>query len=63
MLDGFEETNVRGLIDIADRIATKVASGVTQEAAVDEIFRDRYTCGPRQAKIRAWALQTGLRRR
>ncbi len=50
MLDGFEETNVRGLIDIADRIATKVASGVTPEAAVDEIFRDRYDLRPETSK-------------
>ncbi len=42
MLDGFEETNVRGLIDIADRIVTKVVSRVRADQAVDEVFKERY---------------------
>jgi DNA-binding NtrC family response regulator len=42
MLDGFEETNVRGLMDLADRIATRAATGVPANQVVDDIFKERY---------------------
>ncbi len=42
MLDGFKEDNVRGLIDIADRIATRIASGTEPSEAIFEIFSERY---------------------
>ncbi len=41
-LDGFENDNVRGLIDIADRIATKIAAGTTAHDAVSAVFVERY---------------------
>ncbi len=42
MLDGFKEDNVRGLMDIADRIATRIASGTEPSEAIFEIFSERY---------------------
>lgn len=41
-LDGFEHDNVRGLIDIADRIATKIAAGTTAPDAVAAVFIEKY---------------------
>ncbi len=43
MLDGFESSNVRGLIDIADRIATKIASGTDPVLAIDAVFLNRFS--------------------
>ncbi|MCP4604870.1 MAG: AAA domain-containing protein [Proteobacteria bacterium] len=42
MLDGFEQDNVRGLIKIADAIATRAATGLQPEMAIDEIFDELY---------------------
>ncbi|MCP4542678.1 MAG: hypothetical protein GY832_36610 [Chloroflexi bacterium] len=42
MLDGFEEDNVRGLIKIADAIATRASTGLQPEIAIDEIFDELY---------------------
>ncbi len=42
MLDGFTGDNVRGLIDIADRIATKVAGNVPPSKAITAVFTDRF---------------------
>lgn len=41
-LDGFENDNVRGLIDIADRIATKIAAGTPAPDAVAAVFVEKY---------------------
>ena len=45
-LDGFHESNVRGLIDLADRIAARVASKTTAERAVSTIFAKRFEDSP-----------------
>lgn len=42
LLDGFAEDNVRGLIDLGDRIATRVAAGVSGEDAIAAIFGKRF---------------------
>jgi DNA-binding NtrC family response regulator len=42
ILDGFERKNVRGLGDIAERIATRIASGTEPAVAVREVFAKRY---------------------
>ncbi len=42
MLDGLESTNVRGLIEIADRVATRFASGTEMDQAGNEVFHERF---------------------
>jgi transcriptional regulator with AAA-type ATPase domain len=42
ILDGFTRNNVRGLGDIAERIATRIASGTEPAVAVREYFAKRY---------------------
>ena len=42
MLDGFERDNVRGLIDLAERIVRRIASGAGPQATVAEIFTERF---------------------
>jgi DNA-binding NtrC family response regulator len=42
LLDGFESDNVRGLIDLADRIATKIAGRITPAEAVTAVFTERF---------------------
>lgn len=41
-LDGFQTDNVRGLIDIADRIATKIAAGAAPAEATSAVFTEKY---------------------
>jgi DNA-binding NtrC family response regulator len=41
-LDGFPSDNVRGLIDIADRIATKVSRNTAPADAVSRVFQERF---------------------
>ncbi len=43
MLDGFPKENVRGLVDIADRIATKINAGVRPGDAVARVFAARFS--------------------
>jgi transcriptional regulator with AAA-type ATPase domain len=45
ILDGFEAGNVRELIDLADRIATRIESGADPYKAVDDIFFKRFKTG------------------
>ena len=55
-LDGFGENNVRGIIDIADRIASMLSSGYPAGQAVGDVFSERFGRGPvgrRQEKRRA----------
>ncbi len=47
LLDGFPNDNVRGVVDLADRLATGIALGASPADAVAEIFYDRF--GPRPA--------------
>lgn len=42
MLDGFNEDNVRGVLDMADRIATRIAAGSDPEIAVNSVFTERF---------------------
>ncbi len=45
-VDGFAQDNVRGLIDLADRISTKIRSGVQPAQAVAAVFAQRFVNGP-----------------
>lgn len=45
-LDGFETDNVRGLVDLADRLSTRIAAGVDTARAVTEVFGKRFGDGP-----------------
>ncbi len=45
-LDGFPNDNIRGLLDIADRIGSSIATGVPAEEAVPTIFVERFSDGP-----------------
>jgi DNA-binding NtrC family response regulator len=44
-LDGFPTDNVRGLIDVADRIATRVKTHVEPEQALTSVFSERFGNG------------------
>jgi len=39
-LRGFASSNVRGLVDLADKIATAIAVGTAPTQAIDKVFRD-----------------------
>ncbi len=45
-LDGFAAQNIRGLVDLADRIATRVSRGSSPLKAVEAVFGDKYGDGP-----------------
>lgn len=38
----FDESNIRGLVDIVDRLTTRIAAGAEPAAAVDSIFGERF---------------------
>lgn len=42
LLDGFAGDNVRGLLDLADRIATRIGSDAPPQEAVNGVFTERY---------------------
>jgi transcriptional regulator with AAA-type ATPase domain len=42
ILDGFAETNVRGLVDLADKVATGIAFGTKPQQVVCDVFLKRY---------------------
>ncbi len=44
-LDGFLWENVPGLSDLADRVATRIAAGVSGEEAAKRVFTDRFGQG------------------
>ena len=44
-LDGFEVDNVRGLIDVADRLATRILTGIPPQDAILTIFSERFQDG------------------
>ncbi len=44
-LDGFENDNVRGLIDLADRLVTRIAAGIAAEEALVTVFSNRFSNG------------------
>jgi transcriptional regulator with AAA-type ATPase domain len=43
LLDGFPSDNVRGLVDLADRIAARITLGEPPEDAVETVFSERFT--------------------
>ena len=45
-LDGFANSNVRGLVDLADRIASRIATGVNPAETVTSVFGERFGNGP-----------------
>jgi len=45
-LDGFWTDNVRGLVDLSDRLATRLAAGADGPSAVTSIFQERFGDGP-----------------
>ncbi len=45
-LDGFQEDNVRGLVDLADRLVTRIRSGVGSAVALSTVFAERFGSGP-----------------
>ncbi len=45
-LDGFPGSNVRGLVDLADRIATRIKAGAEPSDAIMQIFSKEYSDGP-----------------
>lgn len=51
-LDGFEAENVRGLRDIADRIATRITSDNEANEAIVAVFSDRYGNGRVARRLR-----------
>ncbi len=44
-LDGFSKENVRGLVDLADRITTRIASGIDPTEAITTIFTEQFGHG------------------
>ncbi len=44
-LDGFDETNVRGLVDLADRLVTRVKAGAEPAMAAMSIFSEQFADG------------------
>ena len=45
-LDGFESDNVRGLVDLADKLITRINAGTPGEKAVATVFAERFGHGP-----------------
>ncbi len=45
-LDGFADENVRGLVDLADRLATRIVAGAPPDRAVMDLFGRRFGQGP-----------------
>jgi transcriptional regulator with GAF, ATPase, and Fis domain len=45
-LDGFETSNVRGILDLTDKLISKLITGVDSKEAVTAVFVDRFGDGP-----------------
>ncbi|MCP4678446.1 MAG: FHA domain-containing protein [Deltaproteobacteria bacterium] len=45
-LDGFAAENIRGLVDLADRIATRITRGTTPLRTIEAVFGGKYGDGP-----------------
>ncbi len=61
MLDGFEDDNVRGLIDLADRITTRMrAGGEPGEVVNESVSENEFLKRPIQAKKTYKAFLLGL---
>lgn len=44
-LDGFETDNVRGILDLTDRLLSKLVTGVTPSDAIAQVFAERFGDG------------------
>lgn len=42
VIDGFKKDNIRGLIDLADKIATRIGAGSMAKEAVESVFAERF---------------------
>ena len=45
-LDGFQTDNVRGIVDLSDRIMTQLANGTKPSQAITEVFSERFARSP-----------------
>ncbi len=45
-LDGFVQENVRGIIDLCDRIAVRISLGEKPTITVDKVFAERFSSSP-----------------
>ncbi len=45
-LDGFAATNVRGILDLVDRLVAKMVTGIPPKEAVAVVFQQRFGNGP-----------------
>lgn len=45
-LDGFQDDNVRGILDLADRLASKIATGTSPREVIATVFTERFGRGP-----------------
>ncbi len=45
-LDGFKRSNIQGLWEVAESVVEKIASGVSFEPALNQVFDERYPHGP-----------------
>jgi DNA polymerase III delta prime subunit len=50
LLDGFPKDNVRGLVNLADRISTRIAAGSHPNQALSEMFDERFGDGLSQRR-------------
>ncbi|MCP4674034.1 MAG: FHA domain-containing protein [Deltaproteobacteria bacterium] len=51
-LDGFLADNVRGLVDLADRVATRIRGGTDPARSLELVFGDRFADGPVPSRYR-----------
>ncbi len=45
-LDGFETSNVRGILDLVDRLISKMVTGISPKTTVATVFAERFGHGP-----------------
>ncbi len=45
-LNGFPKDNVRGIVDVADKLATHIAAGIDPVEALANVFFERFSDGP-----------------
>jgi hypothetical protein len=49
-LDGFVSGNVRGILDLTDRLVSKMVTGIVPKEAVASVFVERFGTGPVSAR-------------
>ncbi|MBN2803364.1 MAG: sigma 54-interacting transcriptional regulator [Deltaproteobacteria bacterium] len=50
-IDGFPDDNVRGIIDLADKICVSIAAGKEPQKALQTVFRNRFGNSPVAARL------------